>query len=309
MDSDPLHPASPSLHSLAGEITHILHLAWPMDFQLTLPSLRPHLTLLQSLLHLAHTAGTVRPGVRVRVVFTSSIAAVRHFPPPRDQQSSVAVVPEAAVPDPSAALPMGYAEGKWVCEQMMAAAARHGTVEPVVVRVGQLSGPQHLGDGVWKTGEHVPVLVRACCALGAWPDLDGTASWLPVDCAARCLAEMLLACPAALPGVLHLENPVRQPMRDLVAIMAREVEIVTGRPAGMLLPFDAWMKRAVDSGAMVASLEEFFRDHFRALGQGSIVLDTTEARAVSKSLRGQGGVGKDVVTAYVRQWKRDSFLA
>lgn len=107
MDSDPLHPASPSLHSLAGEITHILHLAWPMDFQLTLPSLRPHLTLLQSLLHLAHTAGTVRPGVRVRVVFTSSIAAVRHFPPPRDQQSSVAVVPEAAVPDPSAALPRG----------------------------------------------------------------------------------------------------------------------------------------------------------------------------------------------------------
>ena len=67
---------------------------------------------------------------------------------------------------------MGYAEGKWVCERMMEAAGRVAGVEPVVVRIGQLSGPEGV-HGMWKTGEHMPVLVKACQGLGAWPDLDG----------------------------------------------------------------------------------------------------------------------------------------
>lgn len=167
------HPDS-VLPDIAAQVTHILHLAWPMDFQRTLPSFRPHLDLLRNLIRLAQRAGTIRPGVKVRVVFASSIAAVRYYGSGTEalEPRRPVVVPEEPLDDPRVALPMGYAEGKWVCERMMEAAGRVAGVEPVVVRIGQLSGPEGV-HGMWKTGEHMPVLVKACQGLVAWPDLDG----------------------------------------------------------------------------------------------------------------------------------------
>lgn len=118
----------------------------------------------------------------------------------------------------------------------------------------------------------------------------------------------MLLHPAEVPRFVHLENPVRQPIRDLITIMARELGMAPNRAAGTLLPFEEWLKRAVDSGVMVSSLEGFFRKHFRVLGQGTIVLDTVKARRISKSLRSHSGVGKGVVEGYVRKWKGEGFL-
>ena len=116
-----------------------------------------------------------------------------------------------------------------------------------------------------------------------------------------------------LPRFLHLENPIRQPMRDVITVMAREVqgpEYVLSRAAGTLLPFEEWMQRALQTpDAISGSLEGFFRDHFQDLAQGTVVLDTTRARGVSKTLKSQGAVGKEVLEDYVRRWRRDGFLA
>ncbi|VBB79331.1 Putative protein of unknown function [Podospora comata] len=296
-----------SLDSLASEVTHILHLAWPMDFQLTLPSFRTHLDLLCDLLSLCQKASSLRPDVGVRMVFASSIAAVRYF-------DGDGPVPEGPV-EADAPVKMGYAEAKWVCESVMKEAAevfksQGDKAESVTVRIGQLSGPADTdkkGGGLWKTGEHMPVLVKACQKLGVWPDLEGTVSWLPVDHAAQALTEMLLS-PQVLPPFLHLENPIRQPMRDIIAIMGREMDIQPSRVDGTLVPFEEWLVLATKSGAISASLKDFFEQDFRVLGQGQIVLDTKLSRPVSKTLESESGVAKEVVEGYVRKWKATGFL-
>ncbi|KAK0669808.1 hypothetical protein QBC41DRAFT_273799 [Cercophora samala] len=305
LDSD--SKGSLALDSLASEVTHILHLAWPMDFQLTLPSFRSHLDLLCNLLSLCQKASSLRPEVGVRMVFASSIAAVRYF-------DGDGPVPEGPV-EADAPVKMGYAEAKWVCESVMKEAAetfktKGDRAESVTVRIGQLSGPADTdkkGGGLWKTGEHMPVLVKACQKLGVWPDLEGTVSWLPVDHAAQALTEMLLS-PQVLPPFLHLENPIRQPMRDIIAIMGRELNVKPSREAGTLIPFEEWLDLATRSGQISASLKDFFEEDFRVLGQGKIVLDTTLSRPVSKTLGSESGVAKEVVEGYVRKWKATGFL-
>ncbi|KAG7125497.1 Non-canonical non-ribosomal peptide synthetase ascB like protein [Verticillium longisporum] len=234
-----------SFSRIADQVSHIIHLAWPMDFHRTLESFRPQLRATQGLIRLARAArlrGAGAATARVRLIFASSIAVVRGY---SDAQGSVygrsatGAVPEMGFHDPRIATPMGYAEAKWVCEQMLAQVSQElrDEVEPVVVRIGQLSGPES-GEGVWKTAEHIPALVKASQMVGGLPALDGTASWLPVDRAAKSLTEIALHA-ADVPLFLHLENPVRQPLADICAFFAAELGLPT-----KTIPFEKWMQHA-----------------------------------------------------------------
>ncbi|KAI1880856.1 hypothetical protein JX265_001096 [Neoarthrinium moseri] len=265
--------------------------------------------MVQAFVKLMQYAHVARPGLRVRLLFASSIAVVRHYTEhgrsSGDQRGSSCnvTVPETAIDDPRVSTPMGYAEAKWVCERML---ERVGVefceeLEPVIVRIGQLSGPE-MTQGTWKTNEHIPALVRASQAVGAFPRLEGTVSWLPVDHAAQSLVSMLFH-PVSLPRFLHLENPIRQSIDDIATIMAHELGF--GRCAEML-PFEEWLQRASETGS-IASLEAFFLDHFRSLGHGSVVLDTANARAVSRALRGVGAIGHDLLREYIKRWRRECF--
>lgn len=165
------------LSYLARHVTHILHLAWPMDFQRRLESFRPQIRLLKTLVELAQYAFLTRQATEpVRLLFSSSIAVVRYYADSGDQQNDrhlTSIVPELAMKDPLVSVPMGYAEAKWVCETYLDHMAKQlSGVEPVVVRVGQLSGPEGT-SGVWKTDEHLPTLVQASQKIGAFPELEG----------------------------------------------------------------------------------------------------------------------------------------
>jgi len=53
-------------------------------------------------------------------------------------------VPKNSINDPKIPLPMGYAEAKWVCEKGIESAHQHlCDVEPVILRIGQLTGLKH----------------------------------------------------------------------------------------------------------------------------------------------------------------------
>ncbi|KAL1623267.1 putative NRPS-like protein biosynthetic cluster [Neofusicoccum ribis] len=272
----------PQLAQLEATITHIVHLAWPMDFNRQLPSFRPQLNALTALVRLARRAHRARPAVRPRLVLASSIAAARHH--------GARVVPEAPLADPLAATAMGYAEAKWVCERVLhhAAAAWPRECAPVVVRIGQLSGPER-APGVWKTEEHVPALLRAAQLLSAFPDLRGDFSWLPVDRAASALMDLLFCAEVPEGSVYHLENPVRQPLSALGAFVADELGLKE-----KCVPFEVWLKRMKATG-YAPSLCEFFQNDFQALANGNVILDTTVARRDSPNLRGSGGLSKDLI--------------
>jgi nucleoside-diphosphate-sugar epimerase/aryl carrier-like protein len=164
-----------TLSRLAAQVTHIVHMAWPIDFRRKLHSFGPHLRMLTTLLELARRAHAVNPGRRrrVRLSFVSSIATVEHYAG-AGAGGGPTRVPERITDDPATAAPMGYAEAKWVCEHMTAFAADawRDEMEAVVVRVGQLSGAEQNG-GLWKTGEHIPALVNASRRIGAVPLLKG----------------------------------------------------------------------------------------------------------------------------------------
>ncbi|KAI1368188.1 hypothetical protein F5Y08DRAFT_335962 [Xylaria arbuscula] len=282
------------ISNLAHRVTHILHLAWPMDFQRRLESFKPHIKLLQTLVELARDAFVI--GNRrepVRLLFPSSIAVVRHHGE---------VVPETAMQDPLVSVPMGYAEAKWICETYLNHVATHfAGVSPIVVRVGQLSGPEKT-SGVWKTEEHLPALIQASQKIGAFPKLDGVASWMPVDRAAFSLVEMMMHR-GETPTFLHLENPIRQSLNDILTIVAHELQL----QQPFTIPFEQWLQRAAEAGE-VRSLETFYRDHFRELAGGAVMLDTVKARRISKCLVGSSALERKLFIEYVHRWQRDGFL-
>ena len=154
--------------NLASGITHIFHGAWPMDFKVKVQSLEPQMRVVQELLRLGQLAHNSKPTVRPRAVLASSIAVVGGYA----LKTRSCLVPVILMDDPETALPIGYAEAKWVCEKVMESAYDNmKEVEPTIIRIGQLSGSRE--TGVWSCKEHLPALIKASQAIGAMPDLQG----------------------------------------------------------------------------------------------------------------------------------------
>ncbi|KAF2199797.1 acetyl-CoA synthetase-like protein, partial [Delitschia confertaspora ATCC 74209] len=282
---------------LVSKVTHIIHNAWPMDFKRQLKSFSSQIQATENLIKLALDIHRLRPQIVPKLVFTSSIAVTGRYPS--------RFVPEEGMKDPRWAVPMGYSEAKWVCEGLIvdSANSNSGWYEPVVVRVGQLSGSTQ--SGYWSKSEHFPVLVSASKAVGSMPDLSGTYSWLPVDTAAQALSEIALFSQnptKSTSSFYHLENPVRQPWKDLLTTLCAELNLGTSHKLSTI-PFNEWMKIAKSKTDLVAPLEEFFREDFLTLSSGKIVLGTEYARSVSRVLGSVGGIGEGVVRKYIRSWK------
>ena len=168
MQSADLGIGKESFDRLVRSVTHIVHLAWPMDFKRSLASFAPHVSGTSALADLAIAAHEASGGsVRPRLLFASSIAVLARY------EAKEGLVPESAVEDPLATAPMGYAEAKWVCEQMLWRKSRENSdkFDAMIVRIGQLSGGEE--TGVWKVEEHFPTLVRLSQKVGALPALKG----------------------------------------------------------------------------------------------------------------------------------------
>lgn len=152
--------------------SYIIHNAWPMDFNRSLVSFEMQFQALDNIIRLAlNTKAAPAP----RILFTSSIATVARY----GVQYNESVVPEKAMDDPDVSAHFGYPEAKWVCEQILlkVAAMHAGKIEPIIVRVGQLTGSTTAG--VWSPAEHLPSIFKSSQTLKALPDLSGVSSFLP----------------------------------------------------------------------------------------------------------------------------------
>lgn len=185
---------------LANEVDLIFHLAWSVNFLISLRTIAgTHLSGLRNLLNLAlhrpHANDPNRPPPRF--VFCSSVAAVSNLTS-LDTTSKSKAIPERFVPDPRVSGPTGYARSKWVGEAICAEAHKSTRLKGriSVARVGQLSGATD--TGAWSASEAYPLLLSSAKATGVLPDLkDEVLNWLPVDVAARAFLE--LAFPATDP--------------------------------------------------------------------------------------------------------------
>ena len=145
-----------------------------MDFKRKIESFRPHFDAVLNIVELAQAAR--QP---VRILFSSSIAAVGRYPQVGDIMTGN--IKETQNLNPAVSEHFGYAEAKWVCEQLFEGAKKicRGTVAATSVRIGQLAGSE--ATGAWSTAEHFPMLVKSCQAVRKVPDIPGVSDSLASD--------------------------------------------------------------------------------------------------------------------------------
>ncbi|KAJ3729804.1 hypothetical protein C8R42DRAFT_637953 [Lentinula raphanica] len=114
------------------------------------------------------------------------------------------VLPEEQLQDPSLVISTGYAESKWVAEQIIYAARHSCKLNASVIRVGLLSGSI---NGHWDTNHWFPSLVESGHYVGCLPDGDELVSWLPTDMAAAAVIELRHST-AEVMNLVH-PNPVK----------------------------------------------------------------------------------------------------
>lgn len=154
---------------LQGQITHIIHNAWPMNFKWKLISFKSQFQGLRNLLKLAKETHQIHPMIRARFLFVSSIATVGQYRSVNGQ----CVVPEEQMSDINCTNPFGYGEAKLVCEKIVERVAcnHRGELEAASIRVGQVVGSTR--SGYWNTKEHFPAIVKASQEIGAFPTMEG----------------------------------------------------------------------------------------------------------------------------------------
>lgn len=92
---------------MLGLVSHVVHNAWPVDFNLPLRSFEEHLTGVKCLVELC--ASVESP---IKLLFASSIGVASRWDP------SNGLVPEEALKDPEVATSNGYTASKYVAEKV-----------------------------------------------------------------------------------------------------------------------------------------------------------------------------------------------
>ncbi|EDR03548.1 uncharacterized protein LACBIDRAFT_253196 [Laccaria bicolor S238N-H82] len=272
-------------------VTHIIHNAWPVNFNLHLSSFEPHVKGLCHLIRLALlNAGTIR------IMFTSSIAVASRYSLPSSStfpsSSSSSEIPAVQVPeiplDATHPAPFGYAQAKWVCEQLLESVNQlfGSRVRASAVRLGQITGT--MDKGAWNEWEHVPLM---------------TASWLPVDRASEILIDLLFS-PSFKP-IYHLENPIRRPWPHITHTLA---SLLSGTATPLpLLPFQQWIACVRDSEEVLTStpIMRFLEEEFGRLGVGLVGFCMDGTGRDSAAFRELvGGNEEESARASVAYWRR-----
>lgn len=163
---------------IKSSATHIIHAAWPVNFQLTLSSFEPQIQGLHNLLQLSLSSPYFTPA---KLLFCSSVAAALGTPVP-------AKIPEEIIQNLDHASDMGYGQSKLVSEHVVAAAVETAGAQASILRIGQVVGDTKYG--MWTDREAIPAIVRSALTMGILPELKILCQWLPVDTLADCILEI-----------------------------------------------------------------------------------------------------------------------
>lgn len=84
---------------------------------------------------------------------------------------------------------MGYAQSKWVAEQLLASAAAQAEIPVRIARLGQVCGDSV--EGLWNPAEAIPTIVRTAVTQGVLPgDEEEELQWLPADVAGEAIVDV-----------------------------------------------------------------------------------------------------------------------
>ncbi|GJE93768.1 hypothetical protein PsYK624_099290, partial [Phanerochaete sordida] len=297
---------------LQAEVTHVVHNAWRVDFNLALPSFETHVAGTRRLVDVC--AGAARGA---RLVFVSSVSAAQDWDVARGP------VPEAPLADPALSVGTGYGSSKFVGENLLARAAERG-LQCMSLRIGQVCGAA--ATGAWGTSEWVPILVKSSIALGKLPELDGTVSWIPMDAVADIIRDIVLS-QEEMPTLVNAVHPRPVAWKQVMG----DINACLGDKPLAVVPYSWWLEaleRAAD-GATQEDLERIpalkILDYFRAFGidrrslhsvpedvaleaGGFSTHESQKLRAFCPSVRELAPVNEQHVRAWMRYWRDVKFL-
>ncbi|KAJ6459713.1 hypothetical protein C8R47DRAFT_1028048 [Mycena vitilis] len=278
---------------LRATVTIILHNAWHVNFNLSLSSMEPLVAGTRKLVDFALASPHVSPP---RLLFVSSAGVFNNL-----KGTDVAL--EQQISDARTSVGLGYAESKWVAENVLETAAQTTALNPIIVRAGQLSGA---ANGAWNTSDWFPVLLRSSQLLGQLPTISGRASWVPIHLAAKSLVNMRNSDDR----YLHLSHPQPMPMADILSPISNAL----GLP---LVPYSQWLDSLEAAAAQesAASTNPGVRlvDFFRAYREGTAYQEAFFPVSLSNvcavnTLSALPRLGMEDVAAWVGYLRRVEYL-
>ncbi|KAF2491843.1 putative NRPS-like enzyme [Lophium mytilinum] len=307
--------SEPLYTTLLTTTTRIIHNAWPVDFNRTLPSFHPSLSTVVALIAFA-----ARSPKSPTLFFMSSISATINYSAP--------LIPEAVITDLACTAPMGYGQSKYVAERLLDHAARTLGVDATAVRIGQIAGTAENPRG-WSRNEWLPSLVLSLRFVSALPDSLGAmdaVDWVPVDKLAGVLRELLFGAYGGKEGnglrVFHAVNPAVVSWETLLPTVK---ELLSEHGEVAVLSFPAWLdllksrSGEVSNGGAGESSAEMLRRNpgMKLLGfyeelqpdgkDGTRAkMDLTRTLEASESMRSLEPIQKEWIAGWVRNWVASS---
>ncbi|KAI0700690.1 acetyl-CoA synthetase-like protein [Cerioporus squamosus] len=282
------------LDQIRENVTHVIHNAWKVDFNLALSSFESDLQGVRNLVDLCLSSHHAAPP---KFVFISSIGVfgMCHGP----SRSRVLIEPSSAVEN-------GYSASKWVAEKLLQTVSAERGLSKTIVRLGQVCGDR---VGHWNEKEWFPALVKSALFTRCLPDVDGTVSFIPSHPAARALVEMR----NSTSPVLHLVHPRPVSWHTIMASIAEQLRVP-------LVSYSTWLSALERSAAAsedamrenpALRLLDFFRAQTFSLEKeplGVVRLSTENAERTSAELAGLPQLRKDISVSWMNAWRKSGFL-
>ncbi|PIL34315.1 hypothetical protein GSI_03090 [Ganoderma sinense ZZ0214-1] len=290
-------------HLLSGirdSVTHIVHNAWKVDFNLALLSYEVDLKAVRNIIELSLGSPFVVPP---SIQFVSSVGVLRNC-------ALEQPIPEEPL-SPASALGTGYSEAKWIAERILCNVAEQYHVPISIVRLGQVGGDR---SGYWNEKEWFPAMIKSALFTRCLPNLQAAVAFLPSYPSARAFVEMRNSRSL----VLHLSHPRPVPWHTLIVPIAKEL----GVP---LVPFSHWLttlEKCDNDTLDVRSLDPtqnnpalrllgLFRSWASTSNPGPVSamrMSTEKAEAASETLSSLPALDAEVARGWVAGWRRVGFL-
>ncbi|KAF8971819.1 acetyl-CoA synthetase-like protein [Flammula alnicola] len=291
---------------LSESVNVIIHIAWRLDFNLSLASFESNIRGTYNLAQLARS-GAHAPDMKF--IFTSSVGAAQSW----DQAAGP--YPEELVLDAKYAVGSGYGESKYIL-------ATSG-LNTTSLRVGQITGSHT--SGAWATSDWVPILVKSSLGLGALPTADGNITWIPTNSVSDCLMDLVFYA-ERYPPALNIVHPNPVPWNATIKHIreALELERNTSLP---LISFQEWFtilgKRGASSNSddlvkiPAIKLHDFFQGLYNgdqtisskdAEAFGSTEFATQKVKGISKTLAELPPLTPEHAHRWLKYWNNAGFF-
>ncbi|KAI8636352.1 hypothetical protein BD408DRAFT_448490 [Parasitella parasitica] len=280
-------------NQLKNEVTIVQHCAWLLNFNMPIDYFdRECIQPFYNLLKFAYKQ--VNP---MHVHFISSISA--------SAAAGNEIAEEPLPLDSHVAMPMGYAQSKFVVEILFNYLTVEKNFPCYIERLGQVCGDSI--NGVWNVSEQYPLMfIGGGSVMHKMPGLDTAIDWITVDYAAASIADIMLRT-AYLPAnteqsIYHIVNPHLISWSDILVAMKK-----SGMKFEVVEP-TKWVEYlAQDDTNPAFRLMPFYQDNFSKESFRMSVWRTEKTSAFTPIISKSPVLDADLFSKFLNHWKTVGF--